>query len=232
MLNAGCLAEYAVVPAEAAVPVDDALTSQTAALIGCAAATGIGAALRTAPVTPGASVAVWGLGGVGLNVLAGARIARAGLIIGVDPDSSRRALAASRGAHLLVPPEGAVDSILAATDGTGTDFAFEVTGDVEVMRSALMSLAPGGCLALVGAAPRSAEFTFRPREFMSRQQRIVGCIYGSIRPHVDLPLLMGWCAQRMVPLDDLIGDPIELGEAPGVFAGSRHGPVRHVVVFQ
>jgi len=231
MLNTGCLAEYCVVPASAAIPLTPDIDATSAAVIGCAVATGLGAALRTAHIEPGDSIAIWGAGGVGLNVVVGARMAGARPIIAIDPLPDRRRLALVRGATHVAGPSDAVDVIAQATAGQGLDFAFEVTGLPEMISSALTNLGLGGQLVLVGAPPRTTEFSFRPRELLSKQQRIIGCIYGSVRPHLDLPMFMNWYREGLVPLDDLIGTPISLEELPEAITNLPHRPVRPIVSF-
>src|SRR5581483_10801843 len=167
----------------AAVPITVDLPLEHAALVGCAVATGVGAVLWTARVEPGASVAVFGAGGVGLNAVVGARLAGAARIVAVDPDETRRALALARGATDALPPGELFDPV---------DYAFEVVGEPAVMEQALASLGPAGELVLVGASSRPATMSFHPRAFMSNQQRITGCIYGSVRPAEHLPRLLAW----------------------------------------
>lgn len=232
LLNTGCFAEYLVLPAESVIVLDREMPLEQAALVGCAVATGVGAALRTARVEPGAAVGIWGTGGVGLNVLAGARLAHAGTIIAVDPSPERRAVALLRGATRAVAPEAAPDCVRLATAGRGVDYAFEVVGTPQTMAQALAALAPGGTLVLIGAAARDALFAFRPREFMSKQQRIVGCIYGSLRPHVDLPLLLQWCHDGTLPLTDMVGQTVTLDQLPTQFTAASASGVRTVVIFQ
>jgi S-(hydroxymethyl)glutathione dehydrogenase/alcohol dehydrogenase len=221
MLNAGCFCEHVVLPAAAAIPIDGELPPEQAALVGCAVATGVGAALWTARVEPGSSVAVFGAGGVGLNVVTGARIAGATRIVAVDPTEERRGLALARGATHALAPGAPFDSV---------DYAFEVVGEPAVLEEALAALAPGGELVLVGATARDARMSFHPRAFLSKQQRITGCIYGSLRPHVDLPALLRWCAEGTIPLGDLVGARISLDELPAAFAAPPPG-VRTVVTF-
>ena len=232
MLNTGCLAEYCVVPAAAAIPIPPDIDAKSAAVMGCAVATGIGAALRTVHIRGGDSVAIWGTGGVGLNVVVGAGMANAGTIVAVDPLPDRRRLALARGATHIATPADARDVIAQATAGQGLDFAFEVTGLPEMIASALASLGVGGQLVLVGASPRTAEFTFKPRELLSKQQRIVGCIYGSVRPDLDLPIFMNWFREGRVPLDDLIGAPLSLAELPNAITKLPERPVRPIVSFR
>jgi S-(hydroxymethyl)glutathione dehydrogenase/alcohol dehydrogenase len=231
LLDTGCFASYVVVPAVATTTVPPGLGDEAAALVGCAVATGVGAVLRTARIDPGDDVAVWGAGGVGLNIVfAATALARARVVIAVDPDPERREAAVRRGATLATSPEESAGAIERATTGRGVDHAFEVVGEPETMSAALAALAVGGQLTLVGAAARDARLAFGPRGFMSRQQRIVGCIYGSVLPAADLPLLLEWCRAGLVPLEDLIGDRVTLEDLPAVFEQPRAG-VRTLVRF-
>ncbi len=222
MLNAGCFCDYVVLPAGGAIPIEAGLPLDRAALVGCAVATGIGAVLWTARVEEGASVAVFGAGGVGLNVVTGARLAGAGRIVAVDPDEARRGSALARGAAQAVAPGEPFDPV---------DYAFEVVGDPAVMEEALAALAPGGELVLVGATARDATMSFHPRAFLSRQQRITGCIYGSLRPAEHLPQLLAWAADGTIPLDDLVGRTVTLDELETAFAEPAGGGVRTMVSF-
>jgi S-(hydroxymethyl)glutathione dehydrogenase / alcohol dehydrogenase len=223
MLNAGCFCDYVVLPGAGAVPIRADLPYEQAALVGCAVVTGVGAALWTAAIHEGDSVAVFGAGGVGLNVVVGARLAGAARIVAVDPDPTRLELARTRGATELRSPADAFDPV---------DHAFEVVGDPVVMEAAVEALAPAGELVLVGASAREAIMSFRPRAFLSRQQRIIGCIYGSARPAEHLPQLLAWAAEGAIPLADLIGRRIGLDELEDAFAQPAEGGVRTVVGFE
>jgi S-(hydroxymethyl)glutathione dehydrogenase/alcohol dehydrogenase len=223
MLNAGCFCDYVVLPAAGAVPIRADLPHELAALVGCAVVTGIGAALWTAALHEGDSVAVFGAGGVGLNVVVGARLAGAARIVAIDPDPLRLELARARGATQLRAPGEAFDPV---------DHAFEVVGEPAVMEQALAALAPAGELVLVGATARDALMSFHPRAFLSRQQRITGCIYGSVSPREHLPQLLSWCADGTVPLADLIGRRISLDELEEAFEEPANGGVRTVIAFE
>ncbi|HKP19683.1 MAG TPA: alcohol dehydrogenase catalytic domain-containing protein [Gaiellaceae bacterium] len=223
MLNAGCFCEYVVLPSDGAIRIEVELPFEDAALVGCGVATGVGAALWTAEVEQGASVAVFGAGGVGLNVVAGARLAGAGRIVAIDPDERRRELARTRGATSAVAPGEPFEPV---------DYAFEVVGDPAVMEQALAALAPGGELVLVGAVARDALLSFHPRAFLSQQQRITGCIYGSVRPREHLPQLLAWAADGTVPTSDLIGRRVTLDELEDAFHEPAGGGVRTVVAFE
>ena len=222
MLNAGCFCDHVVLPEGGAIPIEVDLPAEEAALVGCGVATGVGAVLWTAAVERGASVAVFGAGGVGLNVVAGACIAGAATIVAVDPDERRRTLAAEWGATATALPGEPVGPV---------DYAFEVVGEPAVMEEALASLAPGGELVLVGAAARDDVLSFHPRAFLSRQQRITGCIYGSLRPREHLPRLLAWAADGTIPLGSLIGRRITLDELEEAFDEPAGEGVRTVVGF-
>jgi S-(hydroxymethyl)glutathione dehydrogenase/alcohol dehydrogenase len=230
LLDTGCLCTFAVVPSNAVVPVPDELGDAEAALVGCAVATGVGAALRTASVEAGDVVGVWGAGGVGSAVVAGARLALADAIVAVEIDRARRADALAWGATAACHPDEAAAVIAEVTRGRGLDVAFEVVGEPGLMAAAVDALGVGGTLVLVGAAARDAELAFAPRRFMSRQQRIVGCIYGSVRPRVDLPVLLDLCAAGAIPVGDLIGREVSFEELPAAL-GRPHGGIRTVVRF-
>jgi S-(hydroxymethyl)glutathione dehydrogenase/alcohol dehydrogenase len=233
-LNAGTFCEYAVVPAAGAVPVRADIPLDKAALIGCAVATGVGAALHTSPVQAGQSVVVFGTGGVGLNIVQGARLARAGMIIAVDLAESKLEKARRFGAtHAIHAGSGGpVEQVLELTAGGGVDHAFEVVGLPSVMEQAVRTLATGGTLTLVGAAARDALFSFHPRVFMSKQQTIRGCIYGSCRPAIDFPLFADWYMGGQLYLDPLLTETISLADVPSRFAEPA-GPdaIRSVVLF-
>lgn len=234
LLNAGTFCPYVVVPAGGAIPVRGELPLDRAALIGCAVASGVGAVLYTAAVQAGECSVVFGAGGVGLNVVQGARLARAAMIIAVDRIESKLNLARQMGAtHVINAGEhDPVRTVLELTGGRGVDHAFEVVGSPDVMTQALQTLASGGTLTLIGAAARDARLTFQPRAFMSKQQKIQGCIYGSCRPPIDFPLFADWYLSGQLNIDALLTGTIHLDELPRFFA--REGPseaIRTIVTF-
>ena len=156
MLNAGTFCPYVVVPAAGAVPIRRDMPLEKAALLGCAVATGVGAALYTAAVQPGETVAVIGAGGVGLNVIQGARLANAGKIIAIDRDGEKLRLAQALGATHVVDA-GVADPVVAVRDltaGRGVEYAFEAVGRPDLMQQGIDMLARGGALVLIGAADR------------------------------------------------------------------------------
>jgi S-(hydroxymethyl)glutathione dehydrogenase/alcohol dehydrogenase len=220
MLNAGAFCPYVVVPAGGAIPIRRDMPLLTAALLGCAVATGVGAALNTAAVRRGEDVAVFGVGGVGLNVVQGARLASAERIIAVDTDPAKLHLATQMGATHTINPNDTnlVEQVMAITGGRGVEYVFDCVGQPALMQQGIDLLARGGALVLIGAADREALLTFAPRRFMSMQQRIVGCIFGNIRPEVDFPNFADWYMDGWLQLDELHSQTITLAQIPEYFA--------------
>jgi S-(hydroxymethyl)glutathione dehydrogenase/alcohol dehydrogenase len=234
LLNAGTFCEYAVLPAEGAIPMRPEMPLEKAALIGCGVATGVGAALHTAEVQAGERTAIFGVGGVGLNVVQGARLAHAKMIIAIDRVASKLESAQKMGATHTIQADlsDPIKAVLELTGGRGVDHAFEVVGHPDIMLQALQILAPGGALTLIGAAARDAVLSFHPRLFMSRQQKIQGCIYGSCRPPIDFPLFVDWYLNGQLKIDELLTGAISLDELPRFFeAETSPQAIRTIVKF-
>lgn len=233
MLDVGCFARYVVVPAASAVPIRADMPFEKAALLGCAVATGLGAAIRHAPIIEGDDVAVIGCGGVGLNTVQGARMARAGRIIAIDRDPERLTMALGFGAtDTLVAGPDMVAKVRALTGGRGVDHAFELVGRIELIEAGIGMLARGGQLTLVGATGREETMSLKPRGFMSQQQRICGCIYGDIAPGHDLALFADWYVEGRLHLDPLHTHTISLSQLPGQFGDHKPAGIRTVVRFE
>jgi len=235
MLNAGCFCPYVVVPAQGAVAIRKDVAFEKAALLGCSVATGVGAVLYTARVAPGDTVVVIGTGGVGLNVVQGARLSNAGQVIAIDRDRERLAVAAQIGATHCVnsgdmDPVGAVREM---TGGRGVDHVFEVVGSPQLMASGIDMLARGGSLTLVGAAGRDDLLSMKPRSFMSKQQRVQGCIYGNVTPERDLPMFADWYIDGRLQLD-LIGTyTVPLADLAKLFEPNyEHRGLRAIVAME
>jgi S-(hydroxymethyl)glutathione dehydrogenase/alcohol dehydrogenase len=233
MLNAGTFCSYVIVPAMGAVPIRKDVPLEKAAMMGCAVATGVGAALYTARVQPGEAVVVIGAGGVGLCVVQGARIANASLIIVIDRDEARLEQALRYGAtHVFSDAASVVNEVKRLTDGRGVEHVFEVVGLPELMLAGIDMLARGGALTLVGAAARNDVLPFQPRRFMSQQQTIQGCIYGNIRPMLDLPMFADWYANGTLMLDEMQTTSVALEDVPEVFATlQRNRGIRPMIRF-
>jgi len=223
-------AEYAVVPESAAVPVRRDVPLDTAALVSCAVVTGVGAVVNTARVEEGASVAVWGCGGVGLNVVQGARIAGAEPIVAVDTRPEKLELARRLGATHAVQAGDAVGAVRDATGG-GADYAFEAIGAEPAIQDAWAAVRPGGAVVVVGLMPRGSVLSLDAWGLIN-EKRLLGCFLGSARIDVDLPRLLDLYAEGELLLDELVSRRLPLEELPAALDVLRAGDaVRQLVVF-
>jgi S-(hydroxymethyl)glutathione dehydrogenase / alcohol dehydrogenase len=223
-------AEYAVVPESAAVPIRPDVPLDTAALVSCAAITGVGAVVNTAGVEEGASVAVWGCGGVGLNVVQGACIAGAGPIVAVDTRPEKLKLARKLGAtHGVLAPD-AVEAVRDFTGG-GADYAFEAIGVERAIQEAWAAVRSGGTVVVVGLMPKGSSLSLDSWGLI-HEKRLLGCFLGSARIDVDLPRLVDLYAEGKLVLDELVSRRLPLAELPGALERLRAGDaVRQLVVF-
>jgi S-(hydroxymethyl)glutathione dehydrogenase/alcohol dehydrogenase len=201
-LLTSCFAERAVLSEAGAIPLPDGIPLWQAALLGCGVMTGVGAVRNTAGVQPGETVCVVGCGGVGLHVIAGARLAGAAAIVAVDRDPAKLELARRRGAtHALEVGEGP-GAVRRLTDG-GVDYAFEVVGLPETIRFAWDALRPGGSAVVVGLAGRGVEVSLPAIEFLS-EKSILGCYYGSADIAAHLPELVRLAADGQLELGEVV----------------------------
>ncbi|CAL9313730.1 Zn-dependent alcohol dehydrogenase [Streptomyces sp. SudanB182_2057] len=174
----GTFAEEVVVDAGCAVPIPEDVPFDIAALIGCGVTTGLGAALNTADVTAGSSVAVIGCGGVGISVVQGARLKGAAEIVAVDPVASRRESALRFGATRAVAPEELADAKQRITGGEGFDYVFEVVGKSATARTAYETTRRGGTLVVVGAGALDDHLRLNMFELFFDEKRILPSLYG------------------------------------------------------
>ncbi|MFG2221927.1 Zn-dependent alcohol dehydrogenase [Streptomyces sp. NPDC050161] len=174
----GTFAEEVVVAADCAVPIPDDVPYEIAALIGCGVTTGIGAAVNTAKVEAGSSVAVIGCGGVGISVIQGARACGAARIVAVDPVAARREAALRFGATDAVEPDGLADAKAKITSGEGFDYVFEVVGKSATARTAYETTRRGGTLCVVGAGAMDDTFQVNMFELFFDEKRILPSLYG------------------------------------------------------
>ncbi len=204
-LMTACFAERAVVPGAGAIPLPGRLPLWQAALLGCAVMTGFGAVRNVARVSPGESVVVIGLGGVGLQVLAAAKRAGAHPVVAVDrdPDKLERALARGADAAVDTAQEARPVRVLRTLTGGGADHAFEVVGLPETMLLAWKSLRPGATAVVIGIAPKGAEVSLPALE-LSSDKGIRGSFYGSGDPAADLPDLARLAAAGELELEGVV----------------------------
>ncbi|WP_406147184.1 Zn-dependent alcohol dehydrogenase [Streptomyces anulatus] len=174
----GTFTEEVVVGAGCAVPIPDDVPFEIAALIGCGVTTGLGAAINTAKVDAGSSVAVIGCGGVGISTIQGARVQGAAQIIAVDPVASRREAALRFGATEAVAPDGLADAKQRITGGEGFDYVFEVVGKSATARTAYENTRRGGTLCVVGAGAMDDNFQVNMFELFFDEKRILPSMYG------------------------------------------------------
>ncbi len=229
------MAEASVVPAAAAIPLPDGVDPAAAALIGCCVTTGVGAVLKTAAVPAGSSVAVIGLGGVGLSVVMGAAVADASRIVAIDRVAGKLDVARSVGATdgLLADDDAAstVEALRDLTDG-GPDFVFEAIGRPATVELAIAALPPGGTAVLVGMTPIGERAAFEVYPFVDGSRRILGSNYGFAEPMIDFPRYATWAADGRLPIDRLIDRRIRLDEIEDAFMVMREGRfVRQVIEF-
>jgi len=228
----GSFAEEVMVLGEAAVPIPDDVPLDIAALIGCGVMTGVGAALNTAKVQPGSSVVVFGCGGVGISVIQGARIAGATEIIAVDLVESKLDEAKKFGATHAVAPGGLGAVNMELTGGRGFDYAFEVVGRPETIRSAWDATRRGGTTVVVGAGRMDAMVAFSAFELFYQERTLKGCWYGSANVRLDFPRLLGFWRQGTLDLEGMISRRIDLSEINDAFAALERGEfVRQVIDF-
>ena len=202
----GAFAEYVVTPASGAVKIPSGVPLEVACVIGCAVQTGVGAVLNTAKVEEGATVLVMGLGGIGLSVVQGARLAGASRIIASDPVADRRAAAARFGATDLIDPS-AEDVIGRAQEitGVGVDYAFDAAGRASLVQAGLVATRAGGTTVCVGAPPIEDAVTIAPAAlFTVNEKKLLGCALGSSNSLREIPRLVAlWRAGR-IDLEGLI----------------------------
>jgi S-(hydroxymethyl)glutathione dehydrogenase / alcohol dehydrogenase len=217
-------AELSIVHESAAIPIDREVPLESAALMGCATMTGVGAVLNTAKVEPGASVAVFATGGVGLNVVLGSVLANASMIIAIDRLDNKLDYARSFGATHAINSrqEDAVAAIRELTHGRGVDYAFDAIGDPDVSRACYDAVRRGGTAVVVGMAPTGSEIPI-PSTIAGEEKTVKGCFYGSTRPRVDFPRLVDFYRRGALPLDRLITRTYAFDEINEAFDALAHG---------
>jgi S-(hydroxymethyl)glutathione dehydrogenase/alcohol dehydrogenase len=229
MTALGALAERVVVPAASAVPVPEDLPAFEAALLGCAAMTGVGAVLNAARVAKNSSVVVIGAGGVGQFVIQGSRMAGAAEVIAVDPTKPRRQQALRLGATTAVEPEEAV-GVVHELAPEGVDYAFEAVGLPHAQQLAVDLTRPGGTITLVGMAAGGARLDLDPAEFSNREKILTGSLYGSDDPATGMAALVERARAGELQLAPLLGPSFPLDAVEDAMAVSLDGSQGRVIV--
>ena len=233
----GCstFANYSVLPEIALAKVREDAPFEAICYIGCGVTTGIGAVINTARVEPGSKVVVFGLGGIGLNVIQGARLVGASQIVGVDVNPARRAQAERFGmTHFVNPKEvgGDLVAYLVSLTGGGADYSFECIGNVDVMRQALECCHKGwGEAIIIGVAGAGQEIRTRPFQLVTgRVWR--GTAFGGARGRTDVPKIVDWYMEGKINIDDLITHKMPLNDINRAFDLMHSGEsIRSVVVY-
>jgi S-(hydroxymethyl)glutathione dehydrogenase / alcohol dehydrogenase len=231
----GCstFANFTVLPEIALAKIREDAPFDKVCYIGCGVTTGIGAVINTAKVEPGANVVVFGLGGIGLNVVQGARMAGANMIVGVDLNPARESLARKFGMTHFLNPKGkdVVGEIVEMTGG-GADYSFECIGNVEVMRQALECCHRGwGVSVIIGVAGAGQEIKTRPFQLVTGRVW-KGTAFGGARGRTDVPKIVDWYMERRINIDDLITHVLPLERINEGFDLMHKGEsIRSVVTF-
>ena len=232
-LGVSAFATHAVVARESCVKIDPGLPLDIAALFGCAVLTGVGAVVNTAKVAPGASVAVVGLGGVGLSAVLGARLAGARQIVAVDLADDKLAFARALGATHVVNAGGkdALQTIRSLSGG-GVEVAFDMAGAVPALELAYAATARGGTTVTAGLPHPDKRMTLAPVTLVAEERTLKGSYIGSAAPLRDVPRLIGLFQAGKLPVDALLTHRLRLEEINDGFDRLREGiGVRQVVVF-
>jgi S-(hydroxymethyl)glutathione dehydrogenase/alcohol dehydrogenase len=232
-LGSATFAEETVVSAHAVLPLPDGVPLTDAALLGCAVLTGYGAIHHAAQVRVGESVAVFGVGGVGLAVIQAARIAGAGTIVAIDISAGKEELARTAGAtdFLLSAPDTA-KRIRKLTGGHGADVAVECVGRAETIRTAWDATRRGGRTTVVGIGGKDQQVSFSALELFHFGRTLSGCVYGNCDPAKDLPLLADHIRAGRLDLAGMVTDRIGLNGIPAAFDAMINGRGgRTLVVF-
>ena len=232
-LGTAAFGEETIVPSSAVLGLPPTINLEGAALLGCAMLTGIGAVINSAKVQAGASVVVFGTGGVGLSVLQGARLVGAEVVIGVDIATDKEELARLNGATDFIPGgEQVVRRVRERTGGRGADHAFECVGSATTIRQAWSSTRRGGRTTAVGIGAKDETVEFPLQEIFYSARILGGCFFGSTDIARDLPRLLEHVQAGRIRPEDLVTNRIGLEDAPEAFAqmNARKG-ARSLIIY-
>ena len=233
-MGTSTFSQYTVLPEIAVAKIRADAPFDKVCYIGCGVTTGLGAVMNTAKVEPGSNVAVFGLGGIGLNVIQGARLVGADQIIGVDINPAKKELAESFGMTDFINPQDVDDVVAAIVDKTdgGVDYSFECIGNVEVMRQALECCHKGwGESIIIGVAGSGQEISTRPFQLVTgRVWR--GTAFGGAKGRTDVPKIVDWYMEGKINIDDLITHKMPLSDINNAFTLMHDGEsIRSVVEY-
>jgi len=234
-MGTSTFANYTVLPEIALAKIRSDAPFDKVCYIGCGVTTGVGAVINTAKVEPGSNVVVFGLGGIGLNVIQGARLVGANMIVGVDINDSKKALAETFGMTHFVNPkevEGDIAPHLVELTGGGADYSFECIGNVNTMRQALECCHKGwGVSVIIGVAGAGQEIATRPFQLVTGRVW-KGTAFGGARGRSDVPQIVDWYMDGKINIDDLITHTLPLEKINDAFHLMHEGKsIRSVVVY-
>lgn len=211
--NTGVFCEETVVLENQAIVIPDDIPLSSACLVGCGVVTGVGAVLNRAKVQPGESVVVIGVGGIGLNVLQGAHLAAAGRIIAIDANPAKESEATLFGATDFIDASTTDDTTAAVKEllPDGADHVFECVGHPDLIRRSVDLLDWGGNLVLLGVPKLGTEASYVVNDLYN-DKSIMGCRYGTTRPHHDIPMLLDLYRQGRLKLDELVSQTYPLAD--------------------
>ena len=233
MTGLGTFADMMTCDEMSLVKIETNLPDEQLALIGCGFTTGVGAALNTAKVQPGDTVAVIGCGGVGMSVIQGAKVAGAAVVIAVDPVALKRETALKLGAtHAVDPSEAdAIEQVKALTGGRGVDYAFEVIGTPATVAQAFEMARGGGAAVAVGVSRFDEMITVPSFPLVLSEKRLLGCVYGSAQVRRDFPKLVQLVENGRLDLEHMISRTMGLDDINEAFRAMKDGEViRSVLV--
>jgi S-(hydroxymethyl)glutathione dehydrogenase/alcohol dehydrogenase len=233
MARIGTFSEYVVCPAEQVVPIREDLPWSWAAIIGCSVATGVGSVIRHAKVEAGSTVLVIGCGGVGLNVVQGAKLAGATTIIGVDLKDNKLDFAKHMGAtHSInaTKSNNLIEEIRDLTGGLGVDYAFDAIGSQATALQVVDAIAPGGHAVFIGMPKVEETAPINAFQMVFREKMVTGAYYGSVHPATDLPVLADMAMAGSLKMDDLISRTYKFDQINEGFELLERGEVARGVI--
>lgn len=232
MGKVGCFAEEAIVPVTGVAKIAPELSLRAAALIGCSVTTGVGTAIYAAQVTPGSTVAVIGCGGVGLNVVQGARIAGAATIIAVDVNDAALEFAGRFGATVGLNPLNGdpVKAIKDMTGGKGADFTFEAFGSSETTTMAFDAVRKHGTAVIAGIAPTGDHAAIDPVALVRQEKTLKGAYYGSSKPSIDFYRMIDFYNEGKLDIDGLVTRSYTLDQINDAYEELDRGVVGRGVI--
>jgi Zn-dependent alcohol dehydrogenase len=229
--NLGVFTERTVVRASQAIVIDKAVPFDAACLIGCGVVTGAGAAMNRAKVRPGETVVIIGAGGIGLSALQGARIQAAGRTIVIDANPGKEAVSRKLGATDFIDASSTEDTVAAVKEllPNGADHVFECVGHPALIRQSIDMLDWGGNCVLLGVPKLGTEASFVVNSLYN-DKSILGCRYGTTRPHHDIPLLVGFYLDGRLDLDEMVSQTYDLADISTALDDMHHGKLNRGVL--